>query len=85
MNEGTLCTMHQTLAVRGSFRGERAHVMTVDGEWCVAGHCSWRAVLVTPVTELPEVHSLTMQLHLSQPFILLHLYTALRPLTLFIP
>ncbi|MPC18385.1 hypothetical protein E2C01_011265 [Portunus trituberculatus] len=38
MNEATLCAMHRTLAVRGgSFRDERAHFMTVFGEWCVAG------------------------------------------------
>ncbi|MPC65602.1 hypothetical protein E2C01_059740 [Portunus trituberculatus] len=29
MNEGTLCTMHQTLAGRGSFWGDRAHFLTV--------------------------------------------------------
>ncbi|MPC12142.1 60S ribosomal protein L9 [Portunus trituberculatus] len=29
MNEGMPCTMHQTGAVRGAFRDERAHFMTV--------------------------------------------------------
>ncbi|MPD01041.1 hypothetical protein E2C01_096552 [Portunus trituberculatus] len=39
MNEGTLCAMHQTLAIRGgSFWGERTHFMTVAGAWCVASH-----------------------------------------------
>ena len=49
MSEGTLCTVHQALAARGSFWGERArHARTVFG------HSVWRGTARGEPCEAPQ-------------------------------